>query len=104
MTFARTGKVAAAVGLSLFMVPHLASADTIVANCTSMVDFDIYTIDTEEPTQEIALIGTAEVAIDEKNIVLTGDFGEYKFDLEVGTLYHNDSDTSIYCTYKRSES
>ena len=76
-----------------------ASADVITANCTGMLNFDIYTFDTEKPTQEIENIGTAEFSMDEDFIYLRGTFGEYKFDLKAGTLYHNESDTSVYCTY-----
>ena len=80
---------------------HRATAEVIVANCTGMVNFDIYTFDTEEPVQEVALIGMAEVTVSDKSILLTGAFGTYEFDISVGTLYHNGTDTGVYCTYKR---
>jgi hypothetical protein len=69
-----------------------------------MFDLNIYKVDTELETQEVEGIGTADFAMDAEFIVLTGEFGEYKFDLEAGTLYHNESDTGLYCTYSRAES
>ncbi len=102
MPLSRTATFATAIALSL-LVPQAAWADKVVANCTGMLDFDIYTIDTELTSQEIEPIGEAEVAIDEDFIVLTGAFGEYKFDRNAGTLYHNDRDTSVYCTYSTKQ-
>lgn len=95
------GKLAAP-GLALIWLtaPVPALANTVIANCTGMLNFDIYTIETDRPRQEIEGIGEAEVSMDEDFIYLHGDFGEYRFDLKAGTLYHNDSDTSVYCTYK----
>ncbi|MYA87350.1 MAG: hypothetical protein F4X97_02650 [Boseongicola sp. SB0662_bin_57] len=94
-------RIVAGFGMVLLGSVHAGMAEKIEANCTGMVDFDIYTIDTEKPVQEIALIGKSTVAIDDEFIVLTGDFGEYKFDLNRGTLYRDGSDTGIYCTYSR---
>jgi hypothetical protein len=68
-----------------------------------MVNFDIYTIDTELATQEVEGIGTSEFSMDENFIYLRGAYGEYRFDLKAGTLYLNDSDTSVYCTYSGIE-
>ena len=87
-------KIIAWFGMVLLGSVHAAMAEKIEANCTGMIDFDIYTIDTEEPIQDIALIGTSNVAIDDEFIILTGDFGEYKFDLNRGTLYRDGSDTA----------
>jgi hypothetical protein len=68
-----------------------------------MVNFDIYTIDTQMASQEVENIGMSDTVIDDEAIVLTGDFGEYRFDLNVGTLYHNGSDTGVYCTYSTKD-
>lgn len=91
------GVVAGAVVL---LSPALSQAATVTANCTGMFNLDIYEIDTELSSQEVAGIGTAEVIWSEEDILLTGSFGSYRFDLKAGTLYHNDSDTGVYCTYK----
>ena len=101
MEVSHLAKTIAGFGMVLLGSVHAAMAEKIEANCTGMIDFDIYTIDTEEPIQDIALIGTSSVAIDDEFIILTGDFGEYKFDLNRGTLYRDGSDTGIYCTYSR---
>jgi hypothetical protein len=85
--------------LTLALVPLRATAGTIVANCTGMVNFDIYRMDPDLPTQDVEGIGQSEFSRDESSIRLRGDFGEYRFDLKVGTLYLNDSDTGVYCTY-----
>ncbi len=82
---------------SMFAVS--ASAETITANCTGMLNFDIYNFDTEAPLQTVEGIGEANYERTEDAIILTGDFGEYRFDILLGTLYHNGSDTGIYCTY-----
>jgi len=87
----------------LFCLSGAASAESIVANCTGMVNFDIYTIDTQMASQEVENIGMSDTVIDDEAIVLTGDFGEYRFDLNVGTLYHNGSDTGVYCTYSTKD-
>lgn len=80
-----------------------APADIVTANCTGMLDLDIYTFDTTLDRQDIAGIGLADFTMDEDAIRLEGDFGSYRFDLNAGTLYHNDSDTGLYCTYKTRE-
>lgn len=67
-----------------------------------MLDHDVYVFDTEAPEQEIARLGPASVTIDAQTIVVTGPFGEYRFMLQGGTLYHNGADTGLYCTYARS--
>jgi len=54
-------------------------------------------------SQEVENIGMSDTVIDDEAIVLTGDFGEYRFDLNVGTLYHNGSDTGVYCTYSTKD-
>jgi len=77
----------------------MALAGKIVANCTGMVNFDIYTIDTELAEQDVEIVGKAMVDIDEKAITLTGPFGEMVFDRKLGTLYQNGSDTGVYYTY-----
>ena len=87
--------------LMLCSVAPMSQAGTIVANCTGMVNLDIYTIDTEKQAQDVAIIGTSDVTITDKAILLTGAFGSYEFALDVGTLYHNGTDTGVYCTYKR---
>jgi len=102
MNIPRNGN-AAAIALSIYLIPHMGWAENIVANCTGMLNLDIYTIDTEQATQDVENIGMADVMIDEEFIVLTGDFGEYKFDRNVGTLYHNGNDTSVYCTYSTKD-
>lgn len=78
-----------------------AGAGTITADCTGMLDHDIYVIATDTPQQDVAPLGPAQVIIDDEAIVLTGAFGEYRFMLRGGTLYHNGSDTGLYCTYAR---
>ncbi|MDE0211826.1 MAG: hypothetical protein F4Z55_01615 [Boseongicola sp. SB0667_bin_21] len=101
MKISHLARIIAGFGMVLFGSVHAGMAEKIEANCTGMVDFDIYTIDTEEPVQDVALIGTSNVAIDDEFIILTGEFGEYKFDLNRGTLYRDGNDTGIYCTYSR---
>ena len=64
-----------------------------------MVDFDIYKIDEDLLEQDIAIIGKSKVKFQENVIILTGSYGEVKFDLKLGTMYRNGSDTGIYCTY-----
>lgn len=98
MRLIKTASIVACAGLIGAASPSW--SESIVANCTGMVNFDIYTIDTEESSQEIENIGLSEVSfVEDMEIVLTGDFGEYRFDRKVGTLYHNGSDTGVYCTY-----
>lgn len=80
-----------------------AAADIVTANCTGMLDLDVYKFDTTLASQDIDGIGMADVTMDDDAIRLEGDFGTYVFDLNVGTLYHNDSDTGLYCTYKTRE-
>ncbi len=100
MTFTHGKLTAPGLAFIFLAAPVPTLADTVIANCTGMLNFDVYTIDTERPRQEIDGIGEAEVTMDEDFIYLDGSFGEYRFDLKAGTLYHNDSDTSVYCTYK----
>jgi hypothetical protein len=76
-----------------------ATAEIITANCTGMLNFDIYKFDSEAPQQMVEGIGEANFELIEDSIILTGVFGEYRFNIEAGTLYHNGSDTGIYCTY-----
>ena len=98
-----TGRVLAPALIGLLVFSHSANAEIIEANCTGMLEFDIYEIDTDVAKQEIYKIGESEVSIDEEFIRLAGDFGEYRFDLNAGTLYHNDSDTGVYCTYSTKQ-
>ncbi|MFN3147386.1 MAG: hypothetical protein ACE368_20125 [Paracoccaceae bacterium] len=100
MTHSRRIALALAAGAAMLAAPVDAVAGTVTANCTGMLNLDIYEIDTERDTQDVAGIGTSEVTVSEDEIVLTGAFGSYRFDLKAGTLYHNDSDTGVYCTYK----
>lgn len=89
--------IGAVLAGSMFAVS--ASAETITANCTGMLNFDIYNFDSESPLQTIEGIGEANFELTEVDIILTGAFGEYRFNIVDGTLYHNGSDTGIYCTY-----
>lgn len=104
MTFVRLATVAGLLCVPFIVHPTAASAEIITANCTGMFDLEIYEMDAELESQEVEGIGMADFSMDEEFIVLTGDFGEYKFDLEAGTLYHDESDTGLYCTYSRAES
>ncbi len=101
MRSGRLRGMAAGVGLVAWIVPAAAMAETITANCTGMFNLDVYEIDAAKPSQEVAGVGMADVTISDEAIVLTGSFGEMRFDLKVGTLYKNGSDTGIYCTYAR---
>ena len=56
MTISRLARIVAGFGMVLLGSVHAGMAEKIVANCTGMVDFDIYTIDTEEPVQDVALV------------------------------------------------
>ncbi len=86
--------------LAIFtLVGNQAISGIVVANCTGMVDFDIYKIDEDLPEQDINIIGKSKVKFEENFIILTGAYGEVKFDLKLGTLFQNGSDTGIYCTY-----
>ena len=76
-----------------------AISGVVIANCTGMVDFDIYKIDEDLLEQDINIIGKSKVKFQENVIILTGSYGEVKFDLKLGTMYRNGSDTGIYCTY-----
>jgi hypothetical protein len=93
--------IAATLCATGLLAANAAHAEKIVANCTGMVNFDIYTIDTELEEQEIEIIGQSTVEITEEAILLTGAYGEVRFDLKVGTLYENGTDTGVYCTYSR---
>ncbi|GKY89566.1 hypothetical protein [Sinisalibacter aestuarii] len=101
MTYLRKTSCAAFLGLAALVLPNAASAEIITANCTGMFDLNIYEMDTTLASQEVEKIGVAQFTVDDDFIVLTGDFGEYRFDLNAGTLYHNGSDTGLYCTYSR---
>ena len=100
MTHSRRIALAVAAGAAVLAMPVGALAGTVTANCTGMLNLDIYEIDTGRDTQDVAGIGASAVTVSEDEIVLTGAFGSYRFDLKAGTLYHNDSDTGVYCTYK----
>ena len=90
--------------LLLAAFPSAALAETVEANCTGMFDLDIYQIDLEQPQQEIAGLGQAEVTVTEEAIIAKGGFGEYRFDRKVGTLYVDGSDSGLYCTYSTPKS
>jgi hypothetical protein len=90
---------APALGLALALLTGAAQAETMVANCTGMFNLDIYRIDTTLPVQDVEGLGRAELVMDEDAVVLTGSFGEYKFDRKLGTLYVDGSDSGIYCTW-----
>lgn len=102
MTLTHSLSLTAATALVFAVGSTQASAQTLIANCTGMIDLNIYQIDMDKPSQNVDGIGQSEVVIDEDKILLQGKFGEYRFDRKVGTLYHNDSDTGIYCTYSQS--
>ncbi|MFZ9948385.1 MAG: hypothetical protein ACO3FX_02075 [Gemmobacter sp.] len=97
-----TRGAAVVIGLVAGMAAQGAMAETITANCTGMFNLDVYVIDAAKTSQEVAGVGLAEVTINEDAIVLMGSFGEMRFDLKVGTLFKNGSDTGIYCTYARN--
>lgn len=99
MRFARTLCIACALGLAAGTAAAPSQAAIIVANCTGMVNFDIYNLDDDQPVQEVEGVGKAEYERNDDFILLRGAFGEMKFDLKAGTLYRNGSDTGIYCTY-----
>lgn len=103
MRFVRPPCAAALLALGLLAHPDMAAARIVKANCTGMIDLNVYTFDTDKPTQDVAQIGEADFAMDADFIVLTGAFGEYRFDLDAGTLYHNGKDTGLYCTYSGLE-
>lgn len=100
MTHSRRIAFALAAGAAALALPTGALAGTVTANCTGMLNLDIYEIDTGLAEQDVDGIGASEVTFSDEEIVLTGAFGSYRFDLKAGTLYHNDSDTGVYCTYK----
>lgn len=91
---------AAALTLAVLTPPLAAAAGTITANCTGMIDNRIFRIESGQPEQEIEGLGPANVSVDDGAIRLEGAFGEYRLDLKAGTLYHNDRDTGLYCTYR----
>ncbi len=97
----KTSGAALLIGFMFGAAP--AQAEKIVANCTGMVNFDIYTIDSTLEEQDVEKLGPSVATIDDEAIVLTGAYGEVRFDLKVGTLYENGSDTGVYCTYSRKE-
>ncbi len=99
MTFVPKIAFITAIGLLALMPAGPASAGTITANCTGMFNLDIYEFDKTLAKQDVAGIGSADVTITDAEIVLKGAFGDYRFDLKAGTLYHNGSDTGVYCTY-----
>ena len=92
-------QLALCAGLAFLNLGGQASAGTIKANCTGMLNFDIYTFDSEKESQDVQGIGTSQFTQADGFITLVGDFGEYKFDLSAGTLYLNGNDTGVYCTY-----
>jgi len=92
--------IALAASLVVLALPAPALAGSITANCTGMLDLDVYTFDSEQPTQEVGKLGTARFLMTADEIRLEGTFGVYRFDLKNGTLYHNDRDTGLYCTYR----
>lgn len=94
-----TKPLAIAVAIAMSGPVATAAAATITANCTGMLNLDVYTFDPGLQTQEVAPLGTAEFSMTEDEIRLVGAFGVYRFDLKRGTLYHNDRDTGVYCTY-----
>ena len=94
----RRTSLATALALAALGLP--AAAGTITANCTGMLNLDIYRIESDQPTQDIDKIGPSQVTISDTEILLEGAFGTYRFDLKAGTLYQNGSDTGVYCTYK----
>ena len=100
MTFAQRMRAGFAAVLVLAAVAAPSSADTITANCTGMFELDIYKFDTTKAEQDVDGIGASEFEMDASEIRLRGAFGEYRFDLNAGTLYHTDSDTGVYCTYR----
>ncbi len=93
----------AALCLAILAPAAPAAADVVTADCTGMLNHDIYRIDPDLPQQEIEGLGPAEVEIVDGQIRVTGSFGEYRFDLRVGTLYHDGRDTGLYCTYRGIE-
>ena len=93
-------RVAIVMGVAMAMSTGPAAAGTIVANCTGMIEDNVYRFDTDLTTQEIAGIGTGEVSIDDTEIRFEGAFGEYRFDREIGTEYLNERDTGNFCTFK----
>lgn len=103
MAFERKRFIGAAIGFVSLVVTVPAHADTITANCTGMLNLDRYEFDDDQPEQDVAGIGPSTFSIDDQEIRLLGDFGEYRFDLNVGTLYHNGTDTGLYCTYRTNE-
>lgn len=91
--------VALCASLAFLTLAGQAWAGTITANCTGMLNFDIYTFDSEKDSQDVKGIGASQYTQTDDFITLVGDFGEYKFDLAAGTLYLNGNDTGVYCTY-----
>lgn len=89
--------------IALLAVVPSARAEVLEANCTGMLNLDIYRIDTELPVQQVEGIGEAKLEMDEAAIVLTGTFGEYRFDRQAGTLYIDGRDSGIYCTWSRPQ-
>ncbi len=85
--------------LTATLITGAAWSQTVTANCTGMLDVNIYKIDLALGTQVVDGIGDAVVTVTEQAIILEGTFGQYRFDRTVGTLYHDDKDTGLYCTY-----
>jgi|TARA_B110000503_G_scaffold139778_2_gene229019 hypothetical protein len=75
-------------------------ASEITATCTGMFDLDIYNFVSEKKIQVIEKLGEVQFVQTEGFITLDGSFGEMRFDLNSGTLYANESDTGLYCTYR----
>jgi hypothetical protein len=103
MAFERLCIIGATISFTSLMVTVPAYADIIITNCTGMLNLDRYEFDTDQPEQDVAGIGPSTFSMDEQEIRLLGNFGEYRFDLNVGTLYHNGTDTGLYCTYGNND-
>ena len=85
--------------LAATLAAGAAWSDMLTANCTGMLDVNVYKIDLALGTQVVDGIGDAVVTVSEDAILLDGAFGQYRFDRKVGTLYHDEKDTGLYCTY-----
>ena len=88
MNIKRLNLLGAFVGVVSFMLcnPGLA-ANIITANCTGMMDLEIYTFNPVEELQVVPGYGEVTFALSEEFITLSGEFGQKRFDLKAGTLY-----------------
>ena len=101
MNIKRLNLLGAFVGVASFMLCNPALAESIItANCTGMMDLEIYNFNPAEELQVVPGYGEVKLVLSEEFITLSGEFGQKRFDLKAGTLYFNDSDTGLYCTYK----